>query len=55
MKIVKKDEHPASENKKANGVSFLGQTTIVGHDLADNLNIPNILLKTKHTSHHLHQ
>ena len=35
LKTAEKMKTPASENKKAGGVSFLGQTTTVGHDLAD--------------------
>ena len=36
LKDCLKDEQSASENKKASGVSFLGQKTTVGHDLAEN-------------------
>ena len=48
VKTAKKDEHPARENTKASRVSFFTQTTNIGHDLTDNLNIANSLPKTKH-------
>ena len=47
LKTAEKMNTPPVKTK-ASGVSFLGQTTAVGHDLADNYNIASSLPKTKH-------